>query len=147
MLPAALGSDGGGSTRLPAALSGLIGVHPTEGLVPVANYDPPKPAFTTSVGPLARDVRDAATVLQALAGPDGRDFIAQPNDPADYLAELDSGVQDMRFAWTDDFGYADMYAMPDSTAIIAKIRAASSEERRFGKECVRPDRYRWSPYP
>src|SRR3546814_10757453 len=66
------------------------------GLVPVANYDPPKPAFTTSVGPLARDVRDAATVLQALAGPDGRDFIAQPNDPADYLAELDSGVQDMR---------------------------------------------------
>src|SRR3546814_3099992 len=50
MLPAALGSDGGGSTRLPAALSGLIGVHPTEGLVPVANYDPPKPAFTTSVG-------------------------------------------------------------------------------------------------
>src|SRR3546814_5023996 len=79
MLPAALGSDGGGSTRLPAALSGLIGVHPTEGLVPVANYDPPKPAFTTSVGPLARDVRDAATVLQALAGPDGRDFIAQPN--------------------------------------------------------------------
>src|SRR3546814_11903451 len=88
MLPAALGSDGGGSTRLPAALSGLIGVHPTEGLVPVANYDPPKPAFTTSVGPLARDVRDAATVLQALAGPDGRDFIAQPNDPADSIAEL-----------------------------------------------------------
>src|SRR3546814_10868469 len=83
----------------------------------LANYDPPKPAFTSSVVPLARDVRDPATVLQALAGPDGRDFIAQPNVPADYLAELDSGVQDMRFAWTDDFGYADMYAMPDSPEI------------------------------
>src|SRR3546814_13864830 len=88
--------------------------------------------------------------------------------PADYLAELDSGVQDMRFAWTDDFGYAEMYAMPDSPAIIAKIRAAAqgfasiggkveqtdevwedffrSEERRVGKECVSTCRSRWSPY-
>src|SRR3546814_20962474 len=40
MLPAALGSDGGGSTRLPAALSGLMGVHPPDALVPVASYDP-----------------------------------------------------------------------------------------------------------
>src|SRR3546814_18444521 len=106
MLPAALGSDGGGSTRLPAALSGLIGVHPTEGLVPVANYDPPKPAFTTSVGPLARYVRDAATVLQALAGPDGRDYIDQPTDPARYIYQLASGGTEIGVACAQCFGEA-----------------------------------------
>src|SRR3546814_1538174 len=59
--------------------------------------------------------------------------------PADYLAELDSGVQDMRFAWTDDFGYADMYAMPDSPAIIAKIRAAAQGFASIGGKAEQPD--------
>jgi Asp-tRNA(Asn)/Glu-tRNA(Gln) amidotransferase A subunit family amidase len=74
-VPAAIGSDGGGSTRLPAAYSGVVGVHPTRGLISSVNYEHPTFDLTATVGPLARDVRDAAVVTQAMAGPDGRDCI------------------------------------------------------------------------
>ena len=73
--PIALGSDGGGSTRLPAAYSGVVGVHPTGGLVPWVDYERQAPTPTTTVGPLARHALDAAIALSVMAGPDGRDFV------------------------------------------------------------------------
>src|SRR3546814_10847295 len=73
MLPVAIGSDGGGSTRLPAAYSGVVGMHPTGGLIPELDYAKPRPPAGITVGPLARSVRDAALVTQVMAGPDGRD--------------------------------------------------------------------------
>jgi aspartyl-tRNA(Asn)/glutamyl-tRNA(Gln) amidotransferase subunit A len=55
---------------------------------------------------MARTVRDAALMLNAIAGPDARDLSSLPADGTDYLADLGRGVQGLRFAWTPDWGYA-----------------------------------------
>jgi aspartyl-tRNA(Asn)/glutamyl-tRNA(Gln) amidotransferase subunit A len=126
LVPIALGNDGGGSTRLPAAGCGVVGVHPTPGLVPEVNYAEPKlPALTTSSGPICRNVVDAAIALQAMAGPDGRDFAGTKTEPPNYLAHIHDGVEGFRFVWTDDFGFASMYAQENSAKIISAIREAA----------------------
>jgi len=129
LLPLAIGSDGGGSTRLPAAYSGVVGLHPTGALIPTVDYGEPRlgvlGSVMGSIGPLCRDVRDAAITLQAMAGPDGRDFISLPFEPPDYSAGLDLGVDGMRFAWTDDYGFTSMYAQSDSTRIIETVRQSA----------------------
>jgi aspartyl-tRNA(Asn)/glutamyl-tRNA(Gln) amidotransferase subunit A len=79
----------------------------------------------STYGPLARDVRDAATVLSALAGPDGRDIICLPDDPPDYLARLEDGAKGMRLLWTDDFGYARAYAVQETPQVIDTVRRAA----------------------
>jgi aspartyl-tRNA(Asn)/glutamyl-tRNA(Gln) amidotransferase subunit A len=69
---AALGSDTGGSIRLPAAICGVCGIKPTNGLVSRSGALPRSWTLDT-IGPLARTVRDCALVLEAIAGPDPRD--------------------------------------------------------------------------
>ena len=74
MAPAAIGSDTGGSIRIPSALCGLTGLKPTYGLVSLYGAVPLS-ATLDSIGPLARSVDDAALLVAAMAGPD-------PHDPA-----------------------------------------------------------------
>lgn len=127
MLPVAIGSDGGGSTRLPSALCGVIGLHPTTGRVPNAIYDSARLMLTGTFGPITRDIRDTAIVLQAIAGPDGRDMLSTVHPAApDYLAGIASGAAGLKFAWTDDFGFASKYFFDDSPAIVAQSRAAAA---------------------
>jgi Asp-tRNA(Asn)/Glu-tRNA(Gln) amidotransferase A subunit family amidase len=94
--PLAVGSDGGGSIRIPASLCGTFGLHPTVGRVPSQG------SFSysrlSSVGPLARDVRDAAQLLQVIAGPEPGDPTCWPDDPPDFLRGLDEGVRGLRLA-------------------------------------------------
>jgi fatty acid amide hydrolase 2 len=74
--PLGLGSDVGGSIRMPASFCGLFGHKPTGGLVPTTGHIPaPSPTLArfTCVGPLARSARDLLPTLRALAGPDGVD--------------------------------------------------------------------------
>jgi Asp-tRNA(Asn)/Glu-tRNA(Gln) amidotransferase A subunit family amidase len=125
LVPIAIGSDGGGSTRLPASYSGLVGLHPTRGRVPYVDYHDPLHQLTTTIGPLTRHVRDAAIAAQVMAGPDGRDFVSLQDEPGDYLGDLDAGVEGLRFAWTDDFGFASMYAMEESQRVIEAVRSAA----------------------
>ncbi len=132
LLPVAIGSDGGGSTRLPAAYSGVVGMHPSRGLVPHVDYEHPTFLLTSSIGPLARDVRDVAIVLQAMAGPDGRDYVCIQGDPPDYRERLDFGVEGLRFAWTDDFGFASLYAAEESHRVVALVRSAAMGLRSLG---------------
>ncbi|WP_201741677.1 amidase [Salinigranum halophilum] len=68
----ALGTDTGGSVRIPAACCGIVGVKPSHTLVPRYGFVDFAPSLDT-IGPLARDVETAATVLEAIAGPDRRD--------------------------------------------------------------------------
>ena len=72
---AALGTDDGGSNRIPAQFCGIVGMKPTFGLVPRTGVIPTWPYLDTH-GPLARNVADAALLLDAIAGPDASDGLA-----------------------------------------------------------------------
>jgi aspartyl-tRNA(Asn)/glutamyl-tRNA(Gln) amidotransferase subunit A len=80
MVPATVGSDGRGSTRMPAAFNGVTGVKPTYGLVSTAGCVPITYTYDT-LGPLARSAADCSLLLRAMAGPDRRDraTLAQPS--------------------------------------------------------------------
>ena len=136
MAPLTLGGDGGGSTRLPAALSGVFGLHTTPGRLAAVDYGAPNIALLDgSRGPMCHDVRDAALMMQALAGPDGRDPLSTLQGPApDYLADLDRGAEGLSFAWTDAMGFAaePPYALPESPRVIAAIREAALGFGRIG---------------
>lgn len=104
MTAAALGSDTGGSIRLPAAFCGVVGLKPTYGRV--SRYG--LVAFGSSldqIGPIARDVRDAALVLGVIAGHDPRDSTSVDEPVPDYLATLDRPVRGLRIGVREaDFG-------------------------------------------
>lgn len=84
---AALGSDTGGSIRLPATFCGTSGIKPTYGRVSRAGAMPLSFTMDT-VGPLARTVEDCALILSALAGPDPRDPVAEAREVPDYLGRM-----------------------------------------------------------
>ncbi len=102
--PFGLGTDGGGSIRLPSALTGLFGIKGHFGRVPVF----PTSATPTlaHVGPMARTVRDAALLLQVVSGYDPRDpgSVAQP--VPDFLVECDMSPRGLKLAWSPTLGYA-----------------------------------------
>ncbi len=94
-VPLAIGTDTGGSVRQPAAFCSLVGVKPTYGRV--SRYG--LLAYASSLdqaGPLARNVRDAALALAAMAGADPRDSTSLPSDPPDLLGRLESGAAGAR---------------------------------------------------
>jgi aspartyl-tRNA(Asn)/glutamyl-tRNA(Gln) amidotransferase subunit A len=99
---AALGTDSGGSIRQPSALCGLVGLKPTYGRVSRHGVVPLSWS-QDHVGPMARTVRDAAVLLQALAGHDPRDPASSPAPVPDYLAGLEDGVRGLRVGLPRDF--------------------------------------------
>jgi aspartyl-tRNA(Asn)/glutamyl-tRNA(Gln) amidotransferase subunit A len=119
--PFALGTDGGGSIRIPAAFTGTFGFKANFGRVPVW------PASATPtlahVCPLARNVRDAALLLQAIAGYDPRGPAAIAGPVPDFLAACDAPLRGLRIAWSPTLGYA----KPEVVEICA--RAARLLER------------------
>lgn len=82
MAPAAIGTDGGGSIRIPAAFTGTFGFKPSFGRVPHAPRGPF--GLLSHVGPMTRCVADAARVLTVISRPDSRDWYALPFDASDY---------------------------------------------------------------
>ncbi|MEP7208165.1 MAG: amidase family protein [Casimicrobiaceae bacterium] len=129
----ALGTDGGGSIRIPCALTGLFGIKAQFGRVPVF----PVSATPTlaHVGPIARTVRDAALLLSVMSGHDRRDPFAVAGDVPDYLAACDRPVKGMRIAWSRTLGYAN----PDADVAEIAARAARSFEA-LGCDVVEIDR-------
>ena len=145
LVPIGLGSDGGGSTRLPSAYSGLFGIVATPGRIPWINPSAPALALTASTGPMCRDVRDGAIATQAMAGPDGRDFYSLHDEPEDYTAHIDDGVEGMRFAWSDDMGFASIYAQEESPRVIAAIRTAAQGFTQLGAKVETTDE-KWDDF-
>jgi len=94
LVPFALGSDTGGSIRVPSACCGISGIRPTWGLISRAGAMPLAPSLDT-IGPLARDVGDLALVLSLLAGADSADATAKA-PPADYLDALKTSPKGVR---------------------------------------------------
>ncbi len=92
----ALGGDQGGSVRIPSAFCGTVGHKPTHGLVPYTGAFPIENTLD-HLGPITRTVRDAALMLEVLAGRDGLDPRQRADPPArGYLAEVDAGVTGLR---------------------------------------------------
>jgi aspartyl-tRNA(Asn)/glutamyl-tRNA(Gln) amidotransferase subunit A len=110
-----LGSDGGGSLRVPAALCGVFALKPTFGLVPVyPSCRLPDRAGLGSwetvecVGPITRTVEDAALVLEVIAGFDQRDRHSLPSTMDELRARLDEGVTGLKVAWSPRLGQAEV---------------------------------------
>ena len=104
--PLTLGTDGGGSIRIPAGFAGIFGLKPSFGRVPAYPLSP----FGTvaHVGPMTRDVEDSALMMNVITQPDARDWHALPYDGADYTAKLKKGIKGLRIAFSPALGYADV---------------------------------------
>ncbi len=132
--PVALGTDGGGSVRIPAGFCGLVGVKPSFGRVPQTPGFPGWDHIGT-IGPLARTVRDAAAVLDVIAGGDDRDRTSLPSEPGSYLQACDQDVRGLHVAWTPDLGYA---AVDERVLEICGNAAAEFEGLGCHVEVVNP---------
>ena len=127
---AALGSDTGGSIRQPAAMTGVVGLKPTYGRVSRFGLV----AFASSldqIGPLTRDVRDAALMLQAIAGHDPRDSTSGTAPVPDYGSVLDRGVKGLKLGVPAEVFVAGMDA-----EVEAAVRAGIETLRQAGAELV-----------
>jgi aspartyl-tRNA(Asn)/glutamyl-tRNA(Gln) amidotransferase subunit A len=140
MGPLAVGTDGGGSIRIPASFSGIFGIKPSFGRVPAWPLSP----FGTvaHVGPMTRDVADAALMLTVLSLPDARDWHALPYEARDYRAGLDTGVRGLRIAYSADLGYAEVDAeiariVRQAVAVFSEL-GANLEEKDPGLDNAAP---------
>ena len=123
----AIGGDQGGSIRMPSAYCGCYGLKPTHGLVP---YTGVMPIETTidHTGPMTRNVRDNAVMLQAIAGADGLDPRQYDPQVDDYTGAIGRGAGGLRIAMVKEgFGHANSEADVD-----AKVRAGAELFRRLG---------------
>lgn len=114
--PLAVGSDIGGSVRIPAAFCGIVGLKPSYGRVPIAD---PWPALVA--GPMARSVADAALLLSVISRPDARDYTSLPWDDRDYLHGIDEDVRGLRIGLLTDMGFG----VPVQPEIRSLIEAAA----------------------
>jgi len=115
--PLALGSDGGGSIRIPSSCCGVFGIKPHLGRVP--RY----PTFRggeliTHEGPITRTVEDGALMLDVMAGPHWGDGHSLPAAGTRFTEDLERGVRGLRIAWSADLGYA---------AVDPEVRAICEE--------------------
>jgi aspartyl-tRNA(Asn)/glutamyl-tRNA(Gln) amidotransferase subunit A len=114
MCPLTLGTDGGGSIRIPCAFTGIFGLKPSFGRVPAWPLSPY--GTVAHIGPMSRTVHDTALLMNVIAQPDARDWFALPADRRDYLEGLDGGVRGWRIAYSANLGYADVD--PEVAALV-----------------------------
>jgi aspartyl-tRNA(Asn)/glutamyl-tRNA(Gln) amidotransferase subunit A len=122
--PFAVGTDGGGSLRIPAALTGLVGFKAQFGRIPVW----PSAAAPTlaHVGPIARNVGDAALLASAMAGYDARDPYALAGPVPDFMGAAAASINGLRIAWSPTLGYA--RPDPEASAIACAAAMALADQ-------------------
>lgn len=105
MAPWAVGTDAGGSVRIPASFTGTVALKGTYGQVPMF---PASPFGTLAhAGPMTRSVTDAAMLMDIIAGFDSRDWAALPTPARSYLDGLENGVEGLRIAYSRDLGFVE----------------------------------------
>jgi aspartyl-tRNA(Asn)/glutamyl-tRNA(Gln) amidotransferase subunit A len=127
---ATLGTDTGGSIRQPAALCGVVGLKPTYGRI--SRYG--LTAFASSldqIGPLTKDVRDAATLLGVMSGMDPRDSTSVSQPVPDYVAALDGNIQGLRLGLPKEYLVGGLDA-----EVKAAVDAAVRQCEKLGAEIV-----------
>jgi aspartyl-tRNA(Asn)/glutamyl-tRNA(Gln) amidotransferase subunit A len=122
MGPLSIGTDGGGSIRVPSSFCGVFGLKPSFGRVPAY---PASPFGSVShIGPHAMTVADAALAMNVLKRPDARDWSSLPPDASDLRATLRDGVRGLRIAYSPTLGFARV----DARIADAVDRAAAQLE-------------------
>jgi aspartyl-tRNA(Asn)/glutamyl-tRNA(Gln) amidotransferase subunit A len=128
----AVGTDGGGSVRIPASFCGTVALKPTYGRIP---HWPASPFGTLShAGPMTRTVADAALMLDVLAGPEVRDWTALPPADTDYQEAMEGGVEGLRVAFSPDLGYVDL-----DPEVREAVGAAARAFQEMGAEVEKTD--------
>jgi aspartyl-tRNA(Asn)/glutamyl-tRNA(Gln) amidotransferase subunit A len=112
-----VGTDGGGSIRIPSSFCGLAGIKAHFGRVPAWPLSPM--GSVAHVGPMARTVRDCAGMLDILARPDPRDWTALPPPEAGWLSGITKGLKGLRIAYSPRLGYI-KYVDPQVEAAVAR---------------------------
>jgi aspartyl-tRNA(Asn)/glutamyl-tRNA(Gln) amidotransferase subunit A len=142
MGPFAIGSDGGGSIRIPSSLSGCYGIKASMGRVPLypGCRDERYPGVsswesTEHIGPLSRTVADSALMLSVITGPDDRDRHSLPAAAYDWTKIHEGDIKGCRVAYSADWGYAPVD--PRVRQIVGK--AVEVFERDLGCEVVEAD--------
>ncbi|WP_288900529.1 amidase [uncultured Sneathiella sp.] len=109
-----VGTDGGGSIRIPSSFTGIFGIKASYGRVPAWPLSP----FGTvaHVGPMTRTVRDSAIMLQVMSRPDVRDWTSLPPTDTDYLAGLSASIRGKKIAYSPALGYASVH--PEVAAAV-----------------------------
>ena len=133
---AGVGSDGGGSIRVPAHFCGICGLKPTPGRIPATGHFPPCTgpfALLGVVGPMARTVQDLELLFVAMAGPEAGDASAAPV-PLRRLSQ--SEVRRMRIGYFEDDG---MTPVTPETRAAVRAAARALEEQGFAVEPFRPE--------
>jgi aspartyl-tRNA(Asn)/glutamyl-tRNA(Gln) amidotransferase subunit A len=116
-----LGTDGGGSIRIPAAFTGVVGHKPTRARVPAF---PASPLGTIAHhGPLTRTVADAALAMSVIAAPDGRDVYGWISPAPDFTDGLDAGVKGLRVAYSPRLGFAKRVHPEVENAVAGAVNA------------------------
>jgi aspartyl-tRNA(Asn)/glutamyl-tRNA(Gln) amidotransferase subunit A len=127
-VPLSLGSDTGGSIRQPAGLCGVVGVKPSYGRVSRWGLV----AFASStdqIGPIARNVRDAALGLRVMAGADARDSTCAVDPVEDYLAKIEDGIAGLKIGVIREIAHAGLAAAPAANwrESLDRLAAAGAE--------------------
>ena len=139
--PLAVGTDAGGSIRIPASFSGIFGHKPTFGRVAV--YPPSAFGDVAHVGPMTRSVADAALMLDAMKGPDSRDWYSLPADGVSYFDRLREGsLKGKRVALSPTLGYAE-----PAPAVRAAVERAGKVFAELGAQVEPADPFTESPWP
>ncbi|TNE40608.1 MAG: amidase [Alphaproteobacteria bacterium] len=125
MGPLALGTDAGGSLRIPAAMCGLFTIKPTGGRVP--SYPPTPYGSFAATGPISWSVEDAALLLTVLSGDDWRDGSALPPPGEDFLKGLHEDCPRLRIGWSPDLGFA--HPQPD---VLGALKTAIYRLKELG---------------
>lgn len=132
MAPLAIGTDGGGSVRIPASFCGICTIKPTYGRIP---HYPASPFGTLAhAGPMTTTVTETALMMDVLSEPDSRDWSALAPPTGSFQDGLDSGVRDLRLAYSPDLGFATV----DGEVAEAVARAVRVFEE-LGAEVERTD--------
>lgn len=130
IIPASLGSDTGGSIRLPAAACGLVGIKPTHGLVSRSGVHPLSDSLDT-VGPLSRSVLDSALILSAIAGYDEKDSSSLEVHIPQYHHQLDSAIAGVKIGL--EVGY---FLSGADTEIADNVTSAFEAAEQFGTKLI-----------
>jgi aspartyl-tRNA(Asn)/glutamyl-tRNA(Gln) amidotransferase subunit A len=116
----ALGTDTGGSIRLPAACCGIVGLKPTYGRVSRAGAMPLSWSMD-HIGPMARTVRDVTLLLEVIAGGDPEDATASARDVPGYLSTLERPIRGLRVALADNYYFDGV--TPEVARAVSDMRA------------------------